>query len=261
MALLYLFANVTTAPTSQLDANFQTVGLLGVLPCSVSGTNVLTLNLLNSTNAPTVSAYQNYLQFSFVAGNTNTGAVTAQIGALAALNVYKVTIQGPQALVAGDIIALNSYELTYNSALNGGIGGFIINARGANFLSSNVDTGSAVSLTTNTAANITSLANVPPGDWDVWMESYYKGGATTTVNYMNTSIGTTTATANTATGFFSADVKSGATIFNYSSDQSLICGPCRFNLAAATTIYGVAKAVFGVSTCSVYGLLRARRVG
>ena len=124
MALQYLFASASGAPTSQLDANFQTVGLLAVLPCSVTGTNSLALTLLNASNSPAVSGYANYNRFSFVASNTSTGAVTAAVGGLSSLNVYKNSPGGPIAVVANDIIAGNEYVLVYDSALNTGAGGF-----------------------------------------------------------------------------------------------------------------------------------------
>lgn len=130
MPLAYIFGSATTAPTSDLDSNFQTVGLLGTLPCSVTGTNALALTLLNPTNSPTVSAYADYLIFSFVAANTNTGAVTAAVGSLGALSVYKNSSSGPVAVAAGDIIANNFYTLRYSAALNSGAGGFYLDASG-----------------------------------------------------------------------------------------------------------------------------------
>lgn len=122
MALPYQFANATTATGAQLDADLQAAAVLGVLPCTVAGTNTLTLTL--AVNTPTISAYANYLRFSGVAAASNTSTVTAQIGSLTALPVYKDSPSGPIALSGGEIIAGNAFTLVYDSALNSGNGGF-----------------------------------------------------------------------------------------------------------------------------------------
>jgi hypothetical protein len=103
--------------------NFSVVGLLGALPCTVSGTaNAITLT--GATNNPTVASYSNYLRFSAIAALTNTGAVTAQYGALAVLNVYKDTNAGPVVLAGNEITANTAFELVYDSTLNSNAGGF-----------------------------------------------------------------------------------------------------------------------------------------
>lgn len=258
MPLQYTFATGTSAPTSDLDANFQTVGLLGIIPCSASGTNALTLTLLNGANTPTVSAYANYLQFSFVATVGNTGAVTARVGALSVLNVYKNTSAGPVALVADDIAAGGLYLLTYNSALSSGAGGFIISVANGEFASSNVTSGAAVVLTSGTISTLTVLP-LAAGDWDVWVEGYFTGGASTIVDRGVLSLNTV-ATINAANGYTSNLIGAGATLFNYGADPSLNLGPARYNLASLTTITALALGHFSTSSMTVYGLMRARRV-
>lgn len=129
MSLPHAFAAVTSATGQQLDDNFQAAALLGAIPCTISGTNVLTLTVV-STNTPTVTAYQNYMVFAAVAANANTAAVTASAAALAVLNVYKDSATGPVALVSGDIQPNTLILFAYDSTLNGGVGGFhYINAR------------------------------------------------------------------------------------------------------------------------------------
>lgn len=107
---------------SDLDLNFAAVGKLGTLPCTIAGADALTLTL--ALNTPTISAYSNYLRFAGIATQDNTTAVTAAVGALGALNVYKDSINGPVALFGGEIQAGSSIILTYDSALNSGNGGF-----------------------------------------------------------------------------------------------------------------------------------------
>jgi hypothetical protein len=122
MALPYIFASVTTIATPQFDANFAALGALTPIPCSVTGTNALGLTPL--ANTPTVPAYQNYMQFTGVAANTSSGTITAQVGSLAALNVYVDTAAGLVQASTGQIVQNTSFTLMYDSTLNTGSGGF-----------------------------------------------------------------------------------------------------------------------------------------
>lgn len=122
MPLPVTFGNLTAAVTGDLDLNFAAVGALGLLPCTVSGTN--TLLLTANPNTPTVSAYADYLSFLGVASATNTGPVTVRLGSLAALPVYRDSAFGPELLSGSEIVAGNAFVLTYDSALTQGGGGF-----------------------------------------------------------------------------------------------------------------------------------------
>jgi hypothetical protein len=128
MAYPTVFANLpgspATNPASLFDTMFGICGNQGNIPCSVSGTNALTLTPLTNFFLP--AAYQNYQMVSFVANSNSTGTVTAQIGALAFVNVYTGRLSQAG---AGDIVANATYLMVFNSALNSGSGGFqIVNA-------------------------------------------------------------------------------------------------------------------------------------
>ena len=123
MAFSNTFAGNTAPQNVQLDQNFQQAGLLGTIPCTVAGSNTVTLTLIAALS-PSVAAYNNYLRFSGVAAADNTGAVTAQVGALAALNVYKDSPAGPVALTGGELKQNCAFVLSYDSTLNSGTGGF-----------------------------------------------------------------------------------------------------------------------------------------
>jgi len=115
------FANLAAGnqPASLLDTMFAIVGAQGTIPCTASGTNIITLTPVTNYYLP--AAYANFQAASFVAANSSTGAVTIGIGALAAVNLYM-----PSGLQAnsGDITGGNFYVVAYNGALNSGSGGF-----------------------------------------------------------------------------------------------------------------------------------------
>lgn len=161
MALPFQFANVSTLVTSQLDANYNALGALTPIPCSVSGTNTVTMTPLAST--ATVSAFSNYMQFTGVAASTNTTAVTIAVSGLSGLPAYKDTLAGPVALTGREIIQNCEFTAIYDSALNSGSGGFHVNS-GASFISSVGGTVSGPILFTGPvqvgASTNTTLSNV-----------------------------------------------------------------------------------------------------
>ncbi len=119
-----LFAS-NTAPTGpQLDNNFLAYAVFGNIHCTVSGTN--TLILTQKSNTPALTQVTNYIQFSGVFANTNTGAVTLTAGSFPILNAYKDSPLGPIALTGGECIAGNAFTARYDSTLNGNVGGYHI---------------------------------------------------------------------------------------------------------------------------------------
>lgn len=127
---LVTFGNKTQATGAQLDQNFTDLGALTPIPCTVGGTNTITLTPF-TTDTPSVPSYQNYRQFTAVAAATNTGAATGKVGSLATLSIYKPSPSGPVSLVGGEIVAGVAFTLLYDSALNTGAGGFHLMESGA----------------------------------------------------------------------------------------------------------------------------------
>lgn len=146
MALPWTFANQATPQMVELDQNFAAVGAVGVVPCTVTGTNALTFT--PALNTPTISAYANFMIVSGIAANSNSGLTTAQVGALASLNVYVDGSGGPVQATTGSIVAGNAIRLMYDSALNTGAGGFHLLGNGS---------GGAVVGTTATFSGLVSL--------------------------------------------------------------------------------------------------------
>jgi hypothetical protein len=131
MALPVTFATLTggNQPLSLIDTQFAAVAALGAIPCACSGQNSLALTPL--TNAPTVASYVDLQpSFVFVASQTSTGNLSANISGLGSRPIYKWN--GSAGCGAGDFIAGNIYRLTPLQALNGGSGGFLSDAIGVN---------------------------------------------------------------------------------------------------------------------------------
>lgn len=122
MALPVQFASLSSPTMNQLDLNFNALGALTPIPCAVAGTNALTLT--PAANTPAVAAYANYMQFTGIAAATSTGLMTAQVGALAALNVYADSSSGVAQATTGQVVLNTAFTLMYDSTLNAGAGGF-----------------------------------------------------------------------------------------------------------------------------------------
>jgi hypothetical protein len=97
-----------------------------LVPCTATGQNVIALTpILHREGA---AVYANYETWVAVAAQTSTGSVTAFVTdgqtPLATLKVYKTN--GAAQAGAGDVVAAGLYLFIYNSALDGGAGGFVL---------------------------------------------------------------------------------------------------------------------------------------
>lgn len=141
---------------------------------------------------------------------------------------------------------------TNNNANAGSVGEYI---------SSTIASGSAVTLTTATGANMTSVS-LTAGDWDVSCDFHYNPGATTNITGGSSSISSTTATI---TSFGNGDgtvvtLVSPAVGAVIGQNFAQHVGPVRVSLSGTTTYFAVSNYNFTVSTLQVYGTLRARRI-
>lgn len=138
---------------------------------------------------------------------------------------------------------------TNNNAAAGSVG---------EFKSSSIPVGSAVSLSSGAAADITSIS-LTAGDWDVWGNVITNPASGTTTGAMQSWIGTTSATIPTLPngGAYIRDDFLGANANNF---FAWYVGTLRLSLSTTTTVYLSTQINFGVSTMSAYGFLGARRV-
>jgi hypothetical protein len=138
-----------------LDQTFAAVVALGVVPCTAAGTNLITLS--PASNTPTISAYANYLLFSFVALHTTTGSVTLQVGSLPALPVYAA--DGTIQLGSGAIVINDFYVVAFNQALNSGNGGWTVVSASATGVAAGSYVGKNNTFTFDASGRLTTLSS------------------------------------------------------------------------------------------------------
>lgn len=153
----------------------------------------------------------------------------------------------PSALVLTNATGDQTGTNTNSNAAAGKVGEFI---------SSPVLAGAAVSLTSTTAANVTSIS-LTAGDWDVWGCIAAVPGSGTTTTYFAGGINTVSATQPAASSGFSTDVRFYAGAAN--TNQTMNLANCRVSIAGTTTVYLVATSIFAISTQGAYGFIGARR--
>ena len=197
---------------------------------------------------------------------------------LVGLAVAQTTYRGVQ--LSQDTNALYTVDTDYNLSLNGhnlaagagtftsGFVGVTTNSNAATgyigqYTSSSIVVGSAVSLTTDTPANVTSVS-LTAGDWDCRaVIARVVNGATFNGTYFTGTLSTTTAdpptTTTLALGRSVADARVAGVIPGNIGPTSNI-PPFRFSLAATTTVYLVAYDTFSAGTDGAYGFLSCRRV-
>lgn len=122
MAWITFGTAVSPEPLSQLDAQFTNVAGGMTLPCTVSGTNALSLTPL--ANFPALLNYNELGGYRFRAVASSTGPVTAQFNGLGFLPVYHQ--DGVTQVTLGDIVISRQYILTFSQALNSNSGGYFL---------------------------------------------------------------------------------------------------------------------------------------
>lgn len=122
--------------------------------------------------------------------------------------------------------------------------------------SGSVDFASSVSLTSTTAASLTSVS-IPAGDFDVTVRIHFEPAATTSVTRLIASLSSTNNTLdqtyNRAYYLNMAAAVPVATI-------SLVVTQSRVSQSSTTTWYAVGRADFTVSTMKMWGSIEYRRV-
>lgn len=110
--------------------------------------------------------------------------------------------------------------------------------------------GSAISLTSGTAANVTSI-NLPAGDWRIYGQVAVTLGAGTAVTWFAGVPSTTSAPAFSAgSGFLVPGIAAGIV-----STLANAIPQIRLNVTTTTTVYLIASSTFSGGTLSAYGYI------
>lgn len=145
---------------------------------------------------------------------------------------------------AGQLLGTN----TNDSAASGYVGEYMEQTRAS---------GSALSLTTATPANVTATAiTLTPGDWDI--EALVGFDGTITGTLLEAAISENSASF-TGTALGKSAAQSTA-LPTSTADTTIALPRVRKSVSTNTIIYLVAEADFTVGSCTVYGTMTARRV-
>jgi hypothetical protein len=171
----------------------------------------------------------------------------------------------PSAGVGTNLTALNASNLSSgtlpaartNGHMNGEPGaGSAAAGEVGEFISATVLAGSAISNTTATAANVTSISLIA-GDWQVYGNVVFAPNAATVPTVLGCWISVTSATVPTAPNegaefFQQLPFTTGVT-------QFFPCGQKRISVSGPTTVFLSSFATFTVNTMQSYGFIGARR--
>jgi hypothetical protein len=221
--------------------NIATTAPIGGGP--ITGTGTITCATAGSGTPGCVTPDGTSTHYLSGAGTWTTpagaGGVTSVIGNTGAVTLGQLTAGG---------LAPSAGVTNGSNAAAGQVGEYI---------SSTVLVGSAVALTSSTAADVTSIS-LTAGDWDVWGNVGFNPGGTTTYTALDGWINTVSATGPTQPGNGAAfGIQAPLTA---GQAQLFPVGMTRISIASTTTVYLGAFATFGTSTLSAFGFIGARRV-
>lgn len=200
---------------------------------------------LGTDSKPFVDAYLNQVvgnQHDFIPGATLTTPASGNRG-LHMDSAQRLAIVKSDASVVYPVLLASTDSSSVPSGAAGELSTLKVNA------------GSAISLTTATAADLGSLT-LAAGKWDVFLNVVFVGSGAT-VTGMQASISTTTATLSTAPEQYGVHASNliGAT----GNLASINVGPYPINSATSTTVYAVVRGDFSAGTVTAYGFMHARR--
>ncbi|SAK53687.1 hypothetical protein AWB78_01350 [Caballeronia calidae] len=125
-------------------------------------------------------------------------------------------------------------------------------------VSSNIPNGSAVSLSSGTASNVTSIS-LTAGNWIAAGNVCFSPAGSTTSNYALAALNTVSAPALPTTPNGGAEHNQSAAIVASNGSYCLPTGTALYTVSGSTTLYLVAFSNFSVSTMTAYGYIFAMR--
>lgn len=198
---------------------------------------------------------------NFLLGTTSTTGLTGAGGMSVASTTDATSTSAASAIFAGGLAVAKKLRVGtefYPSQTNGIVGTTTNNNANAGsvgeYVESLVASGSAVSLTTATAANVTSIS-LTAGDWDVQgIVNYSTSSATVTGESAGISSTSATLPTDGSEGY------SGVQLITTSTTDSITLTRKRMSLSGTTTVYLIGKSTFSVGTVGAFGTINARRV-
>jgi hypothetical protein len=242
---------LTTSGTAGIDGITNSSFVLDFINTTcltVGGSGVSGINEthFNSGTASGISVGSNLTLSNCTISSSNTNAITGS------------------GTITYSVLGFPSSSSTINTTTqtsSGTIQGSKNTAPAAGFLGeqirSFVPSGSAITLSNSTPANITSI-NIPAGIWDVSAVIKYVAATSTSATLYQCGISPNSATNDVFGDDFSSDAFNTAMV-GYGPTRTI--PSYRITLSSTTTYYLVATAAFTISTMTAYGRISATRVG
>lgn len=248
MAKLYNLARMTTATVGTGTITLGSAATVnGVLYLSFAAAGVVNGDVVSYAIADTNNSETGTGTYTS-AGTTLTRTVTTSTNGNAAISLTG----SAQVFITARAQDINTAGQTPGTTTND-------NANAGNigeYISANLPLGSAVSLTSGVAANVTSVS-LTAGDWDCQGNVAFNNvNAATVQTFSICWLSTTSATLPTAPNGGAYSQWAGSVTGN---GPILPTGPTRLSLASTTTLFLGAEAFFTVNTATAYGFVGCRR--
>ncbi len=208
-----------------------------------------------------VTYKETFTQLSSLLATVGVTTITGTANqVIASAAVGPVTLSLPQSIATTSDVTFGS--VTFSPTTKGIVGTTTNNNAAATYVGEYIESeilvGAAVSVTTATATDITSIS-LTAGDWDVWGNVQSLPDAATTTTLMISYVSATSATIPVYPNKGAVAEISGV---NIAAGQvlTLPTGTRRYSVAAPTTIYLEVYMNFAVNTMTAFGCIAARRV-
>ena len=248
------------------SANFQYSNITFPVTSTSSSPFLMSFSRLtvSNTTAFTFGSGTLFLEYSTILTGTATAII---VNTPANTSIANCSIASTNASVMSGTGGGNVFNCTFpqttnisfstftNRGAQGCVGGAPFVSAIGEQINSYVPVGSAITLTNNTAANITSIS-LSPGNWDITAIGNIAGTLTGTASTI--SISDTSATLSPNDGDQTARTPISPTA---ASPITLTVPSFRVFLTTTTTYYLVAAAAFTVGTATAYGRISAVRSG
>lgn len=206
------------------------------------------------TPTPAITAYAIGQEFDVIFNAACGATPTIAISGLAAVNLVDRLVDGTYYNIPSGRIPINWRSKCVMVSLTQ----MLVRETPCGYSVSTVLAASAISLTTVTAAEITSIL-LPPGDWDIEGHVSFITSGTTAVQNVGALIASSVAFSADAVGL--ARINYFGSVLNTPTNGtvSIVPNSSRFSFSTATTIYLVAYGIFSVSTLTGCGSMTATR--